>query len=79
VLVVGLVVSVALMGLAATLIARLLARHGWIAWAGLLVIAYVALQMIFQGTRQVTEQVPEAYAYLLLPFGYLALPGVFPV
>jgi YjbE family integral membrane protein len=79
VLVVGLVVSVALMGLAATLIAQLLARHGWIAWVGLLVIVYVALQMIFQGTQQVTEKVPEAYAYLLLPFGYLALPGVFPV
>ncbi len=78
VLVVGLAVSVALMGLAATLIARLLARHSWIAWVGLLVILYVALQMIVQGTQQVTERVPDAYAYLLLPLGYLALPGVFP-
>ena len=34
--------------------------------------------MIVQGTQQVTERVPDAYAYLLLPLGYLALPGVFP-
>jgi YjbE family integral membrane protein len=78
VLVVGLAVSVVLMGVAATIIARLLARYSWIAWVGLLVILYVALQMIVQGTQQVTERVPDAYAYLLLPLGYLALPGVFP-
>ena len=78
VLVVGLAISVLLMGVAATLIARLLGRHRWIAWLGLLVILYVALQMIVQGTYQVTEQVPDAYAYLMLPLGYLALPGVFP-
>jgi YjbE family integral membrane protein len=78
VLVVGLAVSVVLMGVAATFIARLLARYSWIAWVGLLVILYVALQMIVQGTQQVTERVPDAYAYLLLPLGYLALPGVFP-
>ena len=78
VLVVGLAVSVVLMGVAATIIARLLARYSWIAWVGLLAILYVALQMIVQGTQQVTERVPDAYAYLLLPLGYLALPGVFP-
>ncbi len=78
VLVVGLAVSVVLMGVAATLIARLLARHAWIAWVGLLVILYVAVQMIIEGTHQVTERVPDAYAYLFLPLGYLALPGVFP-
>src|SRR3712207_2129602 len=78
VLVAGLAVSVVLMGVAATIIARLLARYSWIAWVGLLVILYVALQMIVQGTQQVTERVPDAYAYLLLPLGYLALPGVFP-
>ena len=64
--------------MAATVIARLLARYSWIAWVGLLVILYVSLQMIVQGTQQVTERVPDAYAYLLLPLGYLALPGVFP-
>lgn len=78
VLVVGLAISVVLMGVAATLIARLLDRHRWIAWVGLVVILYVAIEMIIGGTRQVAEQVPDAYAYLFLPLGYLALPGVFP-
>jgi YjbE family integral membrane protein len=53
VLVAGLALSVALMGLAASLIARLLERFRWIAWIGLLVIVYVALDMIWRGTWQV--------------------------
>ena len=78
VLVTGLAISVVLMGVAATLIANLLNRHRWIAWVGLLVILYVAVEMIWHGTRQVAGEVPGAYAYLLLPLGYLALPNVFP-
>jgi YjbE family integral membrane protein len=78
VLIVGLAISVVLMGVAATLIANLLNKHRWIAWAGLLVILYVAGDMIWEGTHQVADQVPGAYAYLMLPLGYLALPGVFP-
>jgi len=78
VLVVGLAISVVLMGVAATLIAKLLNRHRWIAWVGLLVILYVALEMIWQGTNQVAREVPGAYAFLMLPLGYLALPDVFP-
>ncbi|MCC7320296.1 MAG: TerC family protein [Rubellimicrobium sp.] len=49
VLVIGLVLSVALMGVAATFIARLLNRHRWIAWVGLLLILYVAVTMIHAG------------------------------
>jgi YjbE family integral membrane protein len=78
VLVVGLAFSVILMGVAATLIANLLNKHRWIAWVGLLVILYVSLDMIWQGTHEVADKVPGAYAFLLLPLGYLALPGVFP-
>lgn len=78
VLIVGLAISVVLMGVAASFIAKLLDRHRWIAWLGLVVILYVALKMIVEGTEQVTHAVPDAYAYLLLPLGYLALPGVFP-
>ena len=78
VLVVGLAISVVLMGVAATFIANLLNRHRWIAWVGLLVILYVALDMIWSGTHEVADKVPGAYAYLMLPLGYLALPGVFP-
>ncbi len=79
VLVVGLAVSVVLMGVAATLIAKLLNNHRWIAWVGLLVILYVAGDMIWSGTHEVADRVPEAYAYLFLPLGFLALPNVFPV
>lgn len=53
VLFVGLVLSVAFMGLAAGVIARLLARHHWIAYVGLAVILYVALKMIFDGGLQI--------------------------
>lgn len=53
VLVIGLVLSVALMGLAATFIARLLNRFRWIAWVGLLIILYVAGKMIYSGTLEV--------------------------
>ena len=53
VLVFGLVLSIALMGFAATFIARLLNRHRWIAWVGLLIILYVAAQMIWSGAREV--------------------------
>ena len=45
----GLVLSVALMGLAATWIARVLDRHRWIAYVGLGLIVYVAMQMIWTG------------------------------
>jgi YjbE family integral membrane protein len=55
VLVVGLVLSVALMGLAAGLIARLLQKHHWIAWIGLLIVLYVAVTMIWHGGFEVAE------------------------
>lgn len=53
VLVLGLALSVAFMGLAATLIARLLEKHHWIAYIGLAVILYVALGMIYEGSHEV--------------------------
>jgi YjbE family integral membrane protein len=53
VLVIGLAISVALMGAAAAFIARLLGRFPWIAWIGLLVILYVALDMVWTGGHEV--------------------------
>ena len=53
VLVAGLLLSVGLMGLAASLIARLLQRQRWIAWVGLLIVLYVALEMIWHGGHEV--------------------------
>jgi YjbE family integral membrane protein len=55
VLVFGLALSVAFMGLAAAVIARLLARFHWIAYVGLAIILYVALRMIFDGTMELVE------------------------
>lgn len=66
---VGLVLSVALMGLAATFIARLLDRYRWLAWAGLLVIVYVAARMIWEGTWEVEEALAFASFSLPLPSG----------
>ena len=53
VLVTGLLLSVGLMGLAAGLIARLLERYRWVAWVGLLIVLYVALNMIWHGGHEV--------------------------
>jgi len=53
VLIVGLAVGILLMAAAANAIANLLARFPWIAWVGWAVILYVALDMIFAGSRQV--------------------------
>ena len=78
VLIFGLAISVVLMGVAATFIANLLNKHRWIAWVGLFIILYVAGDMIWQGTNEVASSVPGSYAFLLLPLGYLAMPGVFP-
>ena len=60
VLIVGLTISVALMGLAANLIARLLERHRWIAWIGLAIVLYVALQMIWEGGHEVWQALMPA-------------------
>ena len=53
VLIIGLILSIALMGLAASFIARLLNKHRWIAYVGLAIIVYVALKMMWEGWHQV--------------------------
>lgn len=60
VLIVGLGLSIALMGIAANLIARLLTRHRWIAYVGLAIILYVSLDMIYRGTLEVAPFVQAA-------------------
>ena len=54
-LVFGLVLSIALMAFAANYIAKMLHRHGWIAYLGLVVVIYVAGDMIWRGTVEVLE------------------------
>jgi len=53
ILIVGLIVAVALMGIAANVIARYIERYRWIAWIGLLTVVYVALKMIWEGAHDV--------------------------
>lgn len=56
-LVFGLGLSIVLMGIAASFIARLLNRHRWIAYLGLAIILYVALDMIWRGLLEVQPHV----------------------
>ncbi len=49
IMIVGLIVAVALMGLAANVIAKYIERYRWIAYVGLAVILYVAVKMIYEG------------------------------
>ena len=53
VLIIGLAIGILLMAVAANFIADLLARYPWIAWIGLLVILYVAFDMVFDGSREI--------------------------
>ena len=55
ILAIGLLLSVAMMGTAANLIAHVLHRHRWIGWIGLLIITYVAISMIWRGGEEVVQ------------------------
>ena len=57
VLVIGLLLSVALMGVAANLIARLLDRFRWISYLGLVIVLYVSLSMIWSGGHDVLRAI----------------------
>ena len=58
VLIAGLAVSVVLMAVAATLIARLLERYRWIAWVGLLIVLFVACKLIWEGGEDIWVHLP---------------------
>ncbi|KAB2943461.1 MAG: TerC family protein [Hyphomicrobium sp.] len=54
VLVIGLAVAIVLMAVASHYIAELLVKYPWITWIGLLIILWVALGMIYEGSHEVT-------------------------
>ena len=54
-MVVGLSLSVILMGIGATLIAKLLMKHHWIGYIGLVLIVYVAAAMIWRGGHELAS------------------------
>jgi YjbE family integral membrane protein len=56
ILIFGLGLSIALMGLAASFIARLLQRHRWIAYLGLVIILYVAFDMCYRGVEELWRE-----------------------
>ena len=53
----GLALSIALMGLAANFIARILEKHRWVAYVGLLIILYVAFDMCYRGAFELWQDV----------------------
>src|SRR5712672_1247028 len=52
ILICGLLLSIALMGVAANMVARLLQKHRWIGYVGLAIILYVACEMIYRGANE---------------------------
>lgn len=56
VLVIGLAVAILLMALASTYIAKLLSRYPWIAWLGLIIILFVAFDMVYRDSHQIACQ-----------------------
>jgi YjbE family integral membrane protein len=56
VLAVGLMLSIGLMGVAANLVAKLLNKHPWISYAGVFIVLYVAISMIYNGGMMIMSQ-----------------------
>jgi YjbE family integral membrane protein len=73
VLVFGLILSVTLMGVAATFIARLLMKWRWLAYIGLAIIFYVSLHMIWEGHRQVVVKTNNLTTYNQTVPGFMAI------
>jgi YjbE family integral membrane protein len=63
ILVLGLSISIVLMGFAAAWVASLLQRHRWIAYLGLVTVVYVALSMIWEGSMDVIEHVEASAGF----------------
>lgn len=61
VLIIGLVVAIVLMAVASHFIASLLVKFPWITWIGLIIILYVAIDMIFRGSLEVSGQCGAAF------------------
>jgi YjbE family integral membrane protein len=63
VLLIGLVMSVTLMGLAAHAIAKLLHRWRWLGYLGLVFVLVIAVRMIWEGHREVVVRMDETAVY----------------
>jgi len=63
VLIAGLLLSITLMGVAATWIAKLLHRFRWIGYVGLAIVFYVSLHMLWEGARTVAIDLGKVEQY----------------
>ena len=63
-LIVGLVISILLMGLAATLISKLLERYRWIAYVGVALIVWIGLKMVYEDGHQLLTLYGPGHAAL---------------
>jgi YjbE family integral membrane protein len=63
ILVFGLLFSIVLMGVAATYIAKLLHKHRWIGYVGLVIVLWVALHMIWDGYRSTVVRLDYVSAH----------------
>jgi YjbE family integral membrane protein len=52
-LVFGLGLSIVLMGIGASLVAKLLQKHRWVGYAGLLIVLYIAVEMVYRGADEI--------------------------
>lgn len=71
----GLLLSIALMAFAANFIAKLLNRHRWIAYVGLAVILFVAVEMVLKGLVQVYPPAGEYIPFAIEDTAHPALPA----
>jgi YjbE family integral membrane protein len=70
VLIFGLALSIALMGFAATFVARLLNSYRWIAYIGLIIILYVAIIMTWEGGHLLRPDLISEPISLMSMFGF---------
>ena len=54
----GLVLSVGLMGVAASFVARLMQRFPWIGWIGIGIVFFISIRMIWDGWHQLVPYFP---------------------
>jgi YjbE family integral membrane protein len=78
VLIFGLALSIALMGLAAAWIAQLLQKHRWIGFAGLAIIVYVAIEMMWRGWNEVAPLVTHVPGELAILTARSGIPAWLP-
>lgn len=57
ILAIGLLISIILMAIAASALAKIIKKYHWVAWIGLCMVVYIALHMIWQGGHEVVQAV----------------------